>query len=76
MPATIAPTFAAVWLRSVHKTSIGDEANDGAEHGCDQDIARAFIDLIHRVTMRRADRAIKSQLIQIDSRPPLGNGPV
>jgi hypothetical protein len=51
---------------------IGNEPNDGAEHGCDQDGARIFIDLVHRLTMRGAEGAIKSQLIQNGRRAPCG----
>jgi len=50
---------------SIQKISgIGDEPNDGAEHGRDQHAARNFIELVHAITMRRAKPAIKSQLNQ------------
>jgi hypothetical protein len=49
---------------SMQIPGIGDEPNDGAEHGRDQHGARLIIDLIHAPTMRRAEPAIKSQLIQ------------
>lgn len=43
---------------------VNDDANDGAEQGCDQDIARGFVGLMHGGTMPRVEPAIKSQLIQ------------
>jgi hypothetical protein len=49
---------------SMKRPGIDDEPNDRAEHGCDQDGARTLIDLVHRLTMRRAQPGIKSQLIQ------------
>ncbi len=47
------------------KSRINDDANDGAEQGCDQDIARGFVDLMHGArTMPGMEPDIKSQLIQ------------
>lgn len=53
---------------ALHKPRIGDDANDGAEQGGDQDVARGFMGLLHGATMRGVQPAIKSQLIQ--------NGPI
>jgi hypothetical protein len=49
----------------MHETRIDDEANDGAEHGRDQEAARIFIDPIHKMTMPGLVEAINSKLSQV-----------
>jgi hypothetical protein len=49
---------------SMKRAGIGNEPNDSAEHGCDQDGLRAFTDLMHAPTMRGVQPRIKSQLNQ------------
>ncbi len=59
--------------RAWAKPRINDDANDGAEQGCDQDIARGFVDLMHGArTMPGMEPAIKSQLNQKARISPLG----
>ncbi len=49
---------------SMRKARIGDNADNGAEQGGDQDVARAVVDLDHAAIMTGAGPAIKLQLIQ------------
>ena len=48
----------------MQKPGIGDDADNGAEQRCDQDVARRFVNLGHDATMRDREPAIKLQLIQ------------
>ena len=60
--------FAAPAPRSMQKIpGIGNEPNDGAEHGCDQHVAWVFIELIH--VPDYAGRGGRDQLA-IDSKWP------